>query len=189
MSLKLFRHTGYHSILAPGETRVAMHPLWAVLAASAWIGLVCNVWLWQSLMGNTVSPQRALGLGLVVGGAACVVLSLCGWRRTFKPVATVLLFGAALLAGGAWTQGLPLDTVLAQRQLGPLLPSWAALFGWKVPTLLVVLGLVPVLWLVNKQLRRLTGPAQLTANLTGMAIGALLVVAGGLWLAMHPVAA
>ena len=43
MSLKLFRSTGYSSILAPGESRVATHPGWVILAISLWIGFACNV--------------------------------------------------------------------------------------------------------------------------------------------------
>ena len=47
MSLKLFRSTGYSSILAPGESRVATHPGWVILAISLWIGFACNVALWR----------------------------------------------------------------------------------------------------------------------------------------------
>ena len=166
MSLKLFRSTGFHSILSPGETRVAPHPGWAVAGVAAWIGFVCNAWLWQALAGRGELLPPLLG-GLAVFGAVAAGLSLLGWRRTFKPLATLALLVAALLASGVWTQGLALSTVLEGRRLTTMLPGWASLFGWQVPALLGVLGLAPVLWLWNKQLRRLSGPAQWKANVAG----------------------
>jgi len=181
MSLKLFRSTGYHSILSPGETRVAMHPGWAVMAASVWIGYACNPWFWHSLAaGADVVPATLLGAA--VTGATGSVVSLFGWRRTLKPVATVLLAAAALVAAGVWTQDMALGAAFEGQRPALALPSWASLFSWQVPTLLGLLGLLPMLWLWNAQLRRLGGPAQLRANLTGMALGA--TITGGALLAL-----
>lgn len=177
MSLRLFRSTGYHSILAPGETRVALHPGWAVLAASAWIGLACNVWLWQVLIGRADDWAASLCAGVVVASGCGFVLSVAGWRRTFKPVATLLLLAGAWLSAGIWSHGTTLQAAAGTRPFA-LVPSWVALFGWQVPLLLVVLGLVPVLWLWNAQLRRLGGPEQLRVNLAGMALAALCGVLG-----------
>jgi lipid A ethanolaminephosphotransferase len=177
MSLRLFRSTGYHSILAPGETRIALHPGWAVLGASAWTGFACNAWLWLAAVGRGDDGVAALFAGVVIASACGFVLSLACWRRTFKPVATVVLLLAALACAGAWSHGMGLQQAIAARPL-QLLPGWAALFGWQVPALLVVLGGVPVLWLWNTQLRRLSGSEQLRANLAGMAIAALCGVLG-----------
>jgi lipid A ethanolaminephosphotransferase len=182
MSLKLFRHTDYaQSILSPGETRFAMHPGWAVLVAGAWVGFVANAWFWRALLGSGTNLPHAVALGLVTGGAAGFVLSLFGWRRTFKPVAACVLLLAGVIAAGAWTQGATLDATLESRRLLDLLPPWASFFGWQVPTLVVLLGLVPVIWLGNLQLRRLDGPSQLRTNLLGMTLAALAAI-GGLWL-------
>ena len=52
MSLKLFRSTGYASILSPGETRVATHPGWLMAAVSAWVGFACNVALWRAFVAG-----------------------------------------------------------------------------------------------------------------------------------------
>jgi glucan phosphoethanolaminetransferase (alkaline phosphatase superfamily) len=180
MSLKLFRHTDYaQSILSPGETRFALHPGWAIVAASLWIGVACNVWLWHALGGVADQLLPTVAVALVVIGAAGFVLSLLGWRRTFKPVATLLLLAAAAMAAGAFSQGLGVDAVLAGKGPLSLLPPWASLFGWQVPLLLALLGGAPVIWLWSQQLRRLTGPGQLATNITGMLLAALLA-AGGL---------
>src|SRR3954466_12808868 len=181
MSLKLFRSTGYHSILAPGETRVAMHPGWAVVASGVWIGFACNPWFWRSLSGGSGLLAAVLQGAAITGGAATVI-SLFGWRRTLKPIATLLIGAAALVAAGVWTQDVALGATLESQRAVMALPSWASLFGWQVPTLLGLLGLLPMLWLWNTHLRRLSGSAQLGANLTGMALGA--TVTGGALLAL-----
>jgi lipid A ethanolaminephosphotransferase len=173
MSLKLFRSTGYHSILAPGESRVAMHPGWAITATSLWVGIVCNVWFWQAIGGSARELMRPLLVGLAVAAFTGFVLSLFGWRRTLKATATLLLLMGALFAGGIWTQGLTLPAVLEAKRFSMMLPTWASLFRWQVPTLLGLLGALPMLWIWNAQLRRLAGPAQLQANLAGMTLSAL----------------
>jgi lipid A ethanolaminephosphotransferase len=179
MSLKLFRHTDYaQSILSPGETRFAMHPGWAILAASVWIGLVCNVWLWHALAGALDQLLPALALGLTVTGVTGFLLSLLGWRRTFKAVATLLVFAAAAAAAGVFTQGLALETVLAGKRFLSLMPSWTTLFGWQVPTLLALLGGAPVIWLWSQQLRRLDGGSQLATNISGMLLSAVVLACG-----------
>lgn len=168
MSLKLFRSTGFHSILTPGEARLALHPGWAVAAVAGWVGIACNAWLWQALVGmGSLLPAIAASIG--IAGAVGFFLSVFGWRRTFKPAATSALLGSALLSGGVWTQTIPPTALVDDAtRISALLPAWASLFSWQVPILLVLLGGLPVLWLWNTQLRRLSGPAQLRSNLGGI---------------------
>lgn len=170
MSLKLFRSTGFHSILTPGEARLALHPGWAVAAVAGWAGAACNPWLWQGLAAaGPLLPGVAATVGIT--GAVGFFLSVFGWRRTFKPAATFALLGCALLCGGVWTQSIgPTALVDDSTRLSALLPTWASLFRWQVPTMLVLLGGLPVLWLWNTQLRRLSGPGQLKSNLLGMVL-------------------
>ena len=185
MSLKLFRSTGYSSILGPGETRVAPHPAWLVLATSLWIGFACNVALWRHLRAMDGAPElaRALLGGAFVASACAILLSLLGWRRTLKRVASGLLLLSALVAACIWVQGLPLDRTLLDQGLRQLvLPAWPSLLRWQFPALVVALGLIPVLWLSQLRLRRLAGPAQLQANITGMLIGAAAMVLSGWFL-------
>lgn len=185
MGLKLFRTTGYSTLLMPGEEHVAMHPAWLVLAVSLWLGLACNVELWRVVSRTAgASLVAALTSAALIAAAAGLVLSLLGWRRTVKAAATLLLFAGALVACGLWVQALPIESLwtLAPRRL---LPSWPNLLRWQVPVLWVVLGLLPALWVWQKQLRRLTGPQQLRSNLVGMAIAGTVLGAGGVLLPWH----
>lgn len=183
MSLKLFRSTGYASILAPGETRQGTkHPGWIILAASLWVGFACNVALWRSFRGQA-DIAHALALGVLVASACGVFLSLFGWRATLKPAATLILFLAALSACAIWGQSLPLDGPFSEMRLSTLMiPPWASLLRWQVSLLLVVLAVVPTMWVWNTQVRRLAGPAQMSVNIKGMLIGAAFLAASALLL-------
>ena len=186
MSLKLFRSTGYSSILAPGETRIATHPGWMMLAVSLWIGFVCNVALWRELR-SLAGPGmgRALLTGVFIAAACGAVLSLFGWRRTLKHAATLLLALAALIAASISVQQLPVGADLLDQGLrAVMVPSWPSLLRWQFPTLLAGLGLLPMVWVWQLQLRRLPGPQQLSANVTSMLLY-LTILAGAGWLVMR----
>ncbi len=187
MSLKLFRSTGYSSILSAGETRLAMHPGWVIAASSAWAGFACNVALWRQLgPGDSPGLPEALALGVLISGACGAFLSMLGWRKTLKPAASLIVLLAALTACASWGQGLPVDAGLLQKRLFSLvLPPWASLLRWQASALLVVLALVPLIWLWNVQVRRLPGPQQLGVNMTGTLMAALFAAAGGFLLFRH----
>lgn len=178
MALRLFRTTGYSTLLMPGETRLATHPLWLVLATSAWLALPCNVAVWRLLAGHATDARFAAATVALIGGGSFALLSLLAWRRTLKLSATLLLLAGALAACGLWVQGLPVESVWQQRPRA-LLPGWASFVGWQVPALMLVLAVLPTVWLWHVPLRRLPGPMQLQANLTGIVLGAM-VFSGGL---------
>jgi glucan phosphoethanolaminetransferase (alkaline phosphatase superfamily) len=177
MGLKLFRSTGYSSILAPGETRLPLHPAWMALAVSAWAGFVCNVAMWRGLRGS-----GNLAHGLVVGAAVMAVslfiLSLLGWRKTLKPAAILVLTLAALASSTIWGQAWPVDASLLARPASTIfVPDWPDLLRWQVSATLVGLALVPAIWVVQKPVRRLGGPQQLRVNVLGMVIAVALFAA------------
>ena len=185
MALKLFRSTGYSSILMAGETRLAMHPGWMVLAISGWAGFACNVALWRELAGTGAGMGPALALALSVAGASAAAISLLGWRKTIKPTATLVLLAAALSACSIWSEGLPVNgMLLGHGMAGLLLPSWPSLLRWHVWALLATLALVPMMWMWNTPLRRLSGDRQLKVNIVGTLGGAAMLAVGG-WLLLH----
>jgi len=182
-SLKLFRSTGFPSILTAGEARDAVHPSWIVLATSLWIGFGCNVALWRELGGSGLDIgglARAIALGAFVAGCVAVVLNVLGWRKTLKPAATLLLFVAALMAASIWGQGLPVDASLAERKPSTfMIPPWALLLRWQVSALLVVLAVVPTVWLWQVRMRRFSGSRQFNVNLFGVLLSAAVLAASG----------
>ena len=144
---------------------MATHPRSLVLWASLWLAIACNVAVWRFLAGS-IDWRPALGSVAVIGGGAGIVFSLLGWRRTLKFSITLALVAAALVAAGLWSQQLPVDTVWH----GPpraMLPAWTSFMRWQVLAMVLVLAVVPIVWMWNHQVRRLSGPAQLQSNLTG----------------------
>ena len=176
MGLRLFRTTGYSTLLMPGEARKATHPARLVLWASLWIAVVSNVAVWRFL-GGSADWRAALGSAAVIGGAAGIILSLLGWRRTLKLAITLLVLAAALSAAGVWTQQLPVHT-LWQGPPRTMLHARASFMRWQVLLLVGVLAVVPVVWLWNHPVRRLSGPAQLRSNLAGAFVAGLVFAAG-----------
>jgi lipid A ethanolaminephosphotransferase len=176
MALRLFRTTGYSTLLMPGESRLATHPALLVLWASLWLAIACNVAVWR-LWAGAIDWRTALGAVAVIGGASGAVLSLLGWRRTLKPAITLLVIAAALVAIGLWTQQLPVGT-LWQGPPRTLLPAWASFLRWQVITLLLVLAVLPIVWLWNHPVRRLPGQVQLKASLLGALAGGMVFGAG-----------
>ena len=179
MALRLFRTTGYSTLLMPGESRLATHPAMLVLWASLWLGVACNVGVWRALAG-TLDWRTAAGAVLLVCGGTGAVFSVLGWRRTLKPAITLALIAGALVAAGLWSQQLPIDT-LWQGPPRTLLPAWTSFMRWDVLALMLVLAVLPIVWLWNHSVRRMPGPRQLQSNFLGALVGAL-VFGGGLFL-------
>jgi lipid A ethanolaminephosphotransferase len=180
MALKLFRTTGYSTLLMPGEARLAPHPARLVAWGSLWLALACNVGLWRLLAGTASEWRSVLASIALIAGASAVVFSLLGWRRTLKPALTLASIGGALVAIGLWGQQLPIEALWHDRPRA-LLPGWASFMRWQALAALLVLAVLPIVWIWNTPVRRLSGPAQLRVNLAGAGIGAL-VFAGGLLL-------
>lgn len=176
MALRLFRTTGYSTLLMPGEARLATHPARLVLWASVWLGIACNVAVWRFLAGSVDLRIAAASVALIAGGSG-IVFSLLGWRRTLKPAITLSLIAASLIAAGLWSQQLPIDT-LWQGPPRSLLPAWTSFMRWQVLAMVLVLGVVPIVWLWNHGVRKLPGHAQMQSNLSGAMLAAVVFAAG-----------
>ena len=176
MALRLFRTTGYSTLLMPGEAKLGRHPGWLVLAASLWIGIICNVGVWRLFVGNA-GLREALAAAGLLGGGTGLILGVLGWRRTLKFSITVLLLAAALMATGVWVQELPLAALWHERPRA-LLPAWPNFLRGPVLVVVLALAVVPVVTVWNIHVRRLSGAAQLRVNTVAAAIGALVVLVG-----------
>ncbi|MEJ5991761.1 hypothetical protein WG902_17280 [Ramlibacter sp. PS3R-8] len=180
MALRLFRTTGYSTLMMPGEARVAPHPARITLWASLWIGIACNVAVWRLFSGDVASFRSALSSFAILAGGSGLVFSLLGWRRTLKPTVTLALLAASLLACGLWSQQLPIDT-LWHAPSRAVLPAWASFLRWQLLALVLVLGVVPIVTVWNMSMRRLPGPAQMQANMAGAFFAGLVLTAGVLF--------
>lgn len=179
MSLKLFRSTGYASILDAGEVTVATHPVWAWLGVSLWLGFACNVALWRAIGSPATGPTLAfaLGLGVAVAAAAGIVLSLLGSRKTFKPAAVLLLLAASVVAYAIWDRGWMLDAGVVARGLPSGPGTFPNIMRWQFAAMVFVLGILPAMWLRGVTLRRLDKPQQFQMRLACLVLSAIVLAA------------
>ncbi|MGA8515359.1 MAG: hypothetical protein WB821_11415, partial [Burkholderiaceae bacterium] len=110
MALKLFRSTGYGTLLdaqsaaawqkLPERAR-SFNPLHVLVIVSVWLSTLCNYALWRELSRigrlNTAPDYIfAVGLAVIIFALTCAVFALLAWRRNIKPVGIFLLIAAAL---------------------------------------------------------------------------------------------
>ena len=150
MRLKLFRSTGYASVFGPGETRIATHPGWVMLATCLWLALACNAPLGLALM-NRAHPMDAMAFALLAGGTAAVLLGLLAWGNALKLMVLCLLIAGAWIATWAWLRGSALP--------------------WQLLVTVPVLALLPWAWLRGVPVKRLSGARQLRVNLVALLLG------------------
>ncbi len=150
MRLKLFRSTGYASVFGPGETRMATHPGWVMLATSLWLALACNAPLGLALM-ERAHPVDAFAFALLAGGMAAVLLGLLAWGNALKLWVLLLLIAGAWIGTWTWLRG-------------PALP-------WQLVLTVPVLALLPWAWLRGVPVKRLSGARQLRVHLVAMLLG------------------
>lgn len=172
MSLKLFRSTGYASVFEAGETRIATHPGWVILATCLWAGLACNAWLWRAVAGpgGSAAWLEALTLALLAGGMAALVLGLLAWGHALKLVVLVVLLAVAWLATVAWVQGAVPDTTLPDRGLRQLLGG--SLLPWQLAVTLPLLVVLPLALLRLLPVKRMSLARQTRLNLMAALFGA-----------------
>jgi lipid A ethanolaminephosphotransferase len=163
MRLKLFRSTGYASVFGPGETRIATHPGWVMLATSLWLALVCNAPLGLALM-EQAHPMDAMAFALLAGGTAAVMMGLLAWGNALKLMVLGLLVAGAWIATWSWLRGSALP--------------------WQLLVTVPVLALLPWAWLRGVPVKRLSGARQLRVHLVALLLGA--ACCAGAWWLMSP---
>lgn len=172
MSLKLFRSTGYASVFEAGETRIATHPGWVILATSLWAGLACNALLWRAVAGpgGTGPWLAALTFALLASGTAALLMGLLAWGNALKPVVLVLLLVAAWLATRIWVQDTRLDAALPDLGLQQLLRG--TLLPWQLAITLPLLVVAPIALLRLLPVKRMSLARQTRLNLLAALLGA-----------------
>jgi lipid A ethanolaminephosphotransferase len=195
MGLKLFRTTGYSTLLdtqtaaawkSSGSIALGRNPLGLLSIVSAWIATVGNLALWRELgrLGKLHSAGDyafAAAMAVIIFGALGLIFSLLAWRHTIKPLLALLLIATALGMHFMLSYGIVIDTPMITNVLQTDPRETRDLLNWKLFfTLLIVAGL-PIAWMWRQQVQRLRWSAQLLRNVGYvLAAGLCLVIALGL---------
>ena len=162
--------------------RKARNPLLLAAGASLWLAFVSNWPLWRAMMAL---PELQSGRGrLFVGGFALMLacanlalLSLVAWRRSLKPLVTLLLVVAAIGAHFIGSYGIVIDPAMMINVLQTNPREAGDLLG---PKLLLALLLLagPPLWLLwRTPLRAVPAGTQGLYNAAALVLSACVALA------------
>jgi lipid A ethanolaminephosphotransferase len=195
MGLKLFRSTGYNSILdtqtaaawqKTGSGPMGRNPVALLAAVSLWLATVGNWALWRELgrLGQLQSVGGyafALAFACIIFGALCTLGAILAWRLSIKPALVFVCLAAAFGMHFMLSYGVVIDTTMIVNVLQTDPRETRDLLNWKMLfTVLAVAGL-PSLWLWRQKVQRVPWPRQALRNLVfGIAAFIVMVVALGL---------
>ena len=162
------------------------HPAWVIVLASAWLGSLGNLALWQTLarmpeLSNARGFALGIGMALLIACATAALLSLLAWRWTFKPVLLLLLLSAAVATHFMLTYHVVIDTTMLVNALQSNPNEVRDLLTLRLLVTVLLLAGLPGLWLIRHRVRSLGLFGQLSCNAAAL-MAATLLAAGLLWL-------
>jgi lipid A ethanolaminephosphotransferase len=178
MGLKLFRSTGYSTLLdtqtaaawqSSGAVALGRNPLGLLSIVSAWMATVGNAALWRELgrlgrLSTLGDYGFAVALAVTIFGALGVLCGLLAWRRSIKPLLVVLLLMTALGLHFMLSYGIVIDATMITNVLQTDPRETRDLLNWRLLlTVLIVAGL-PIAWLWRQPVQHLRLGAQLLRN-------------------------
>ncbi|MCD2513370.1 phosphoethanolamine transferase [Comamonas endophytica] len=136
-------------------TRRKIHSLWLVLAASLWMTLAGNSALWQRLAAlGLMKSLSGLGFVLALGGLLLAslagILALFAWKRSLKPVLTVLLLVTAFASHFMNSFGIVIDPSMVTNAVQTDVRETSALLNLGLAANVLCLALIPI-WLIWRQ--------------------------------------
>jgi lipid A ethanolaminephosphotransferase len=162
------------------------NPLTLAVVISLWLASVGNWPLWRALgeLPELASMRGTLfiaSLGVMVAGISLSLLALGAWRRSIKPLATLLLGVAAVGAHFMGSYRIVIDPTMLVNVLHTDVHEASDLIGWRLLLSVVLVAGLPAWWLWRTPLRPLPAASQGLYNTAALTLalslaGALLVL-------------
>jgi len=179
------RHHRFNAAVTPASAPEGWNPLTLAWLASLWLASLANWPLWFTLRDL---PEFASAHGLVfilafcgmVTGLTALALTLAAWRWSIKPVLALFLVAAAAGAHFMGTYNVVIDSTMIVNVLHTDARETRDLLSLRLFVGFIVLGIVPLVWLLRVRVQRLSVWRQLKRNLLGML--AAIVLMGALLL-------
>ena len=163
--------------------RKSVNPLRLLLLVALWLAAFSNIALWRTLwrLGQLQRPaDYAFAGGFLLLIAAILVLfgAALAWRKTIKPVLTVLLLVAAVASYYMLTYSIVIDPTMLVNVLQTDPAEARDLLTVKLLLYVLVLALLPAVWLWRQPLHpHTTALKQLGQNALAILGAGVLVVA------------
>ncbi len=159
------------------------NPLTLAAIVSLWLASVGNWPLWRAMseLPELASMRGVLfivSIGVMVAGTSLALLALGAWRRSIKPLATLLLGVAAVGAHFMGSYRIVIDPTMMVNVLHTDVHEASDLIGWRLWLNLALLAGLPAWWLWRTPLQPL--PAGSQGLLNSAAVTLALSLAGSL---------
>jgi lipid A ethanolaminephosphotransferase len=159
------------------------NPLTLAAGVSLWLASACNWPLWRAMvelpeLASVDGTVFMFSFGLMVACIGLALLALGAWRRSIKPLATLLLVVAAVGAHFMGSYRIVIDPTMMVNVLHTDVHEAGDLFGWRLLLSLALLAGLPAWWLWRTPLRAAPAAAQGLYN--GAALTLALSLAGAL---------
>lgn len=123
-----------------------------LLLCSVWLALLGNLPLWRELgrLGQLQTGSGwllAFGLGMVIASATVLLSALLVWRKTVKPLLTLLLLLAAFASYYEWQFGVVIDPTMVTNVLQTDVREARDVLSWQLLGFVICIALLPALWL------------------------------------------
>ncbi|MFI0546375.1 MAG: phosphoethanolamine transferase [Brachymonas sp.] len=123
-----------------------------LVICSVWLATLGNLPLWRELgrlgqLQNTSGWLLALGLGLVIFSTTVLLGALLAWRKTVKPLLTLLLLLAAFASYYEWQFGVVIDPTMVTNVLQTDVREARDVLSGQLFLFVAGIALLPMIWL------------------------------------------
>ena len=160
----------------------ARNPLTLAAIVSLWLASVGNWPLWRAMaelpeLSSTSGLLFIASFGLMIACISLALLALGTWRRTFKPMATLLLVVAALGAHFMGSYRIVIDPTMMVNVLNTDVHEASDLIGWRLLLSVALVAGLPAWWLWRTPLQAMPAASQGLHNTAALVLSLCLAVA------------
>ena len=165
--------------------------LWMV--GCAWLATLGNLPLWRE-MGRLGQWQSAttwvltLGLAVVIFSSTALLGVLLAWRRSVKPLLSLLLLLAAFASYYEWQFGVVIDPSMVTNVLQTDVREARDVLSWQLAAFVLGLAILPAVWLWRQPVAPAPSWGKALLQRLGLLLAALALLLGSVLAMYQPLA-
>ena len=165
--------------------------LWMV--GCAWLATLGNLPLWRELgrLGQWQSATTwvlTLGLAVVIFSSTALLGVLLAWRRSVKPLLSLLLLLAAFASYYEWQFGVVIDPSMVTNVLQTDVREARDVLSWQLAAFVLGLAILPAVWLWRQPVAPAPSWGKALLQRLGLLLAALALLFGSVLAMYQPLA-
>ena len=165
--------------------------LWMV--GCAWLATLGNLPLWRELgrLGQWQSATTwvlTLGLAVVIFSSTALLGVLLAWRRSVKPLLSLLLLLAAFASYYEWQFGVVIDPSMVTNVLQTDVREARDVLSWQLAAFVLGLAILPAVWLWRQPVAPAPSWGKALLQRLGLLLAALALLLGSVLAMYQPLA-